>query len=956
MKKLLIFALLYLTPLAFSQGISYSNSVTRSGGFPFATVRVCNEPAIGTPCTPLASIFYDPGLTLPIIQPFSADANGNFSFFGAPSTIAVPSTMYHIQITGNGISSYDIGYVFLAGGGGGGGSSLWSALGTPTSNLALSFGTYTTIFTSGDFGSSPVPAVQLHTTTSTSATDTSYELGCDVAASYHNCMYAKIGGFMQFQVANIGGVAHLGTIVMGSALAPANLTTAYGSKAWILSSTPAYNPLTLYHLSTSETGSMLRMHSASASGGAFDFLTACTNASISDGSCSSGNNVYRVHSDGSTYQSGSGNFGATPPTCCNSIFGAAAFNEAGVAGTPTVGQDYCRADSTTHSLKCSYNGAAEAKLPLVSTVNTWTAANSFPTVTFPESSTVGTPATGQDYCRGDSTAHGLKCSFNGAAEFQIQPTPVFMVGTGITAYGAGDLANQVNNAFGVCSLNCTVYIIPGSYSFTGTISMTKPTQSLVSAGSALTTLNYTGSGDAILWQMSPFTTQKAGTLKGFTLTGTASAVNGIHSGSLQASNWEDIVVYGFTNTSGSSGRGILLQNLTGTWTERTMMRGVQIGAAGVGNTVGIELRGITSWPSFARSDLNLTLNVEANQTGFLDGALADIYNSNIILSGNIDAEPASFATVNYLTYQSKFNVLAETVAGTHTNDIHIGSAGCLNVTGNVSMIAPDAPLTNGIVPATVDAGGFYSVYPWADFGYLGSGASGCSGHQLFQTGAQSINADGTIIVAQSVNLQGTVHLSWPNNTNRMQYMDIKVGCAQFDTVCSLTVLGNYAFSGQVVLTNPVIKLNASNVPQLQITVGNRNGISQPIVATWFGTAGLGLDDTALFPGGTVGSTAVASQGITLDTLGNATFSSHLNQSVTKTFAGSCAMVASTTCTFTLTAAFTGTPLTFPSIDAVSTVPATANSAKCSVSGTTVTITAGISNSLTWDCLLIGNPN
>ena len=72
--------------------------------------------------------------------------------------------------------------------------------------------------------------------------------------------------------------------------------------------------------------------------------------------------------------------------------------------------------------------------------------------------------------------------------------------------------------------------------------------------------------------------------------------------------------------------------------------------------------------------------------------------------------------------------------------------------------------------------------------------------------------------------------------------------------------------------------------------------------------------------------------------------------------GSCAMSAATTCTFSIGFAFSSTPKTFASIDAASTVPATANSAKCSVSGTTVTITAGISNSLTWDCLLIGNPN
>jgi hypothetical protein len=49
-------------------------------------------------------------------------------------------------------------------------------------------------------------------------------------------------------------------------------------------------------------------------------------------------------------------------------------------------------------------------------------------------------------------------------------------------------------------------------------------------------------------------------------------------------------------------------------------------------------------------------------------------------------------------------------------------------------------------------------------------------------------------------------------------------------------------------------------------------------------------------------------------------------------------------------------LTFVSYDGADTLPSTANWAKCSISGTTVTITAYNSNSLTWDCLLIGNPN
>jgi|GEM_PF-4041625 len=69
------------------------------------------------------------------------------------------------------------------------------------------------------------------------------------------------------------------------------------------------------------------------------------------------------------------------------------------------------------------------------------------------------------------------------------------------------------------------------------------------------------------------------------------------------------------------------------------------------------------------------------------------------------------------------------------------------------------------------------------------------------------------------------------------------------------------------------------------------------------------------------------------------------------------MASAAICTFTLAGvAFSGTPLCLVTIDEVSTGPATANSAKCSISGTTVTKTSGAGNSLTWDALLIGNPN
>jgi hypothetical protein len=78
------------------------------------------------------------------------------------------------------------------------------------------------------------------------------------------------------------------------------------------------------------------------------------------------------------------------------------------------------------------------------------------------------------------------------------------------------------------------------------------------------------------------------------------------------------------------------------------------------------------------------------------------------------------------------------------------------------------------------------------------------------------------------------------------------------------------------------------------------------------------------------------------------------QPAESSYAGKCAMSAGTTCTFTTTARFTHY-LSFVSLDPASTPSAPAISAKCSLSGTTATVTAAAINSLVWDCLFVGNP-
>lgn len=67
--------------------------------------------------------------------------------------------------------------------------------------------------------------------------------------------------------------------------------------------------------------------------------------------------------------------------------------------------------------------------------------------------------------------------------------------------------------------------------------------------------------------------------------------------------------------------------------------------------------------------------------------------------------------------------------------------------------------------------------------------------------------------------------------------------------------------------------------------------------------------------------------------------------------GTCAMAAATTCTITITTTYT-TPVCI----ATQQTAASPVAASCSVSGTTVTITAASSNSSTWGAFIFGNPN
>src|SRR5216683_1238551 len=82
--------------------------VFNSRGTPLAgaTVRVCAMPASGQPCTPLALIYSDAGLTQALANPATTDGLVNFFFFKQ-------KTAYEIEISGPSITTKQIPNVIL---------------------------------------------------------------------------------------------------------------------------------------------------------------------------------------------------------------------------------------------------------------------------------------------------------------------------------------------------------------------------------------------------------------------------------------------------------------------------------------------------------------------------------------------------------------------------------------------------------------------------------------------------------------------------------------------------------------------------------------------------------------------------------------------------------------------------------------------------------------------------
>ena len=97
-----------VAPAARAQGSRKDDIVFNAQGRPMAgaTVRICTASATGEPCSPLANIFSDVGLTQALANPTATDGLGNYSFYASPG-------QYMVEISGPSIATKQIPNVIL---------------------------------------------------------------------------------------------------------------------------------------------------------------------------------------------------------------------------------------------------------------------------------------------------------------------------------------------------------------------------------------------------------------------------------------------------------------------------------------------------------------------------------------------------------------------------------------------------------------------------------------------------------------------------------------------------------------------------------------------------------------------------------------------------------------------------------------------------------------------------
>ena len=238
------------------------------------------------------------------------------------------------------------------------GVTQWSGLSNAIAPLALT-NAFTSIFTSSNHGTSPVPCVTCYNSPATTAsTDTSFEFGMTIpVGSYHNGGFWSIGGFNLLQLCNTDGNRFVGAVVIGPTNC-LNLDTSVLSQMW------TYNPNnlgamhTFFASSSAFTGTMQRYHAAAAASSAFNVWTYCPLVNATSGLCTSGNILASLNGLGNLFVQGV-SVGPNAPGVCSTAgqLGCFAFTGGNKATlNPLANQAGMVFDLGTEEFWCTTNG------------------------------------------------------------------------------------------------------------------------------------------------------------------------------------------------------------------------------------------------------------------------------------------------------------------------------------------------------------------------------------------------------------------------------------------------------------------------------------------------------------------------------------------------------------------------------------------------------------------------
>jgi hypothetical protein len=214
--------------------------------------------------------------------------------------------------------------------------------------------------------------------------------------------------------------------------------------------------------------------------------------------------------------------------------------------------------------------------------------------------------------------------------------------------------------------------------WTQTVTVTSPFVSIIGAGKSQSYFYCTAIPDCLRIYTLPFTAQTGGTFKGFSLQGGGG--NGIHIGDITGVNLIDLGVYSFA-APGSAGIWLDNANLgnlkTGTYTERTLMEGVELNDNHKNLRFSTEVQPGNKYggnPSFGYTRiLDLKTGSILGQTDIsLEGA-AQVYSGTIRCTANTYSSAAVFSLTGTSQFQGELHLSGE---GT-SDHLFFGASGTL---------------------------------------------------------------------------------------------------------------------------------------------------------------------------------------------------------------------------------------------------------------------------------------